>query len=78
MLKNDNTKTNVDTLAGSVFTLYEEINPEQNGSVKINGVVWTAQTEKEQTIKKGEKVVVKKVEGNKLIVEKQKERKENK
>ena len=78
LLKGDTTKTNVDTLVGTTFTLFEEIKPDKSGSVKINGVVWTAQTEKEQTIKKGEKVVVQKVDGNKLIVEKQKEKKENK
>ena len=78
LLKGDNTKTNVDVLVGQVFPLFEEIKPNESGSVKINGVVWTAQTENEQAIKKGEKVVVQKVEGNKLIVEKFKEKKENK
>ena len=78
LLKGDNTKTNVDTFVGSVFPLLEEIKPEQSGSVKVNGVVWTATTKDEQTIKKGEKVVVQKVDGNKLIVEKFKEKKENK
>ncbi len=78
LLKGDTIKTNVDTLVGSVFPLFEEIKPEQNGSIKVNGVVWTAQSEKEQTIKKGEKVVVTKVEGNKLIVKKFIEKKENK
>ena len=78
LLKNDNTKTNVDTLVGEVFPLFEEIKVGENGSVKVNGVVWTAQTKKEQEIKKGEKVVVTKVDGNKLIVEKYTEKKENK
>ena len=72
LLKGDNTKTNVDTLVGQEFSLIYEIKDGENGSLKVNGVVWTARSTKEQTIKKGEKVVVTKVDGNKLIVEKAK------
>lgn len=79
LLKGDNTKTNVDTLVGQEFSLLEEIKDGENGSLKVNGVVWTAHSTKEQTIKKGEKVVVTKVDGNKLIVEKVQQKKgENK
>lgn len=73
LLKNDNTKTNVDNLIGSKHTLIEAIHGEKSGSIKINGVVWTTVCEKEKKIEKGQKVKIIRVEGNKLIVEKVKE-----
>ncbi len=78
LLKNDNAKTNVDQLLGSVHTLLEEIKKGENGSLKVNGVVWTAQSDKGQAIKKGEEVVITKVDGNKLIVKKNVEKKGDK
>ena len=71
LLKGDNEKTNVDTLVGSIHSLFEPIEKENSGSIKVNGVVWTAVSQKEEQIKKGEKVKIIKVEGNKLIVKKE-------
>jgi len=71
LLRNNHEKTNVDSLVGTEHKLLEAIAPEVAGSVKINGVVWTAVGETEETeIKAGTLVLVKEVKGNKLIVTK--------
>ena len=67
-------KTNVDSLIDQVGIVNEDIEPLQFGSVKINGLYWTAEIGLEdEPIKKGEKVVIKAVNGNKLQVVKYKE-----
>ena len=76
LLKGDKTKTNVDSMLNNSYKLLESIDDEKAGSIKVNGVVWTAtSTEK---IEAGEKVVVTKIDGNKLIVKKLEEKGENK
>ncbi len=69
LLKNTNQKTNADSLVGTTHKLLEKIEPEKSGSLKINGVVWTAICEnKDQTLNAGEVVEITKIEGNKLFV----------
>lgn len=68
LLKNANEKTNVDSLIGKDFRLIEGTDFEHLGSVKVNGVVWSAIGEKGEKINNGELVRVVRVEGNKLIV----------
>ena len=64
-------KTNVDAFIGNSYTLNGEINETQNGTVTINGVVWTCIAENPQThIKDGTIVTVKEIRGNKLVVSK--------
>ncbi|MBR1925682.1 MAG: NfeD family protein [Clostridia bacterium] len=75
LLKGDKTKTNVDSILNGTYKLLEEIDEEKAGSIKVNGVVWTAISK--QKIKAGEKVVVTKIDGNKLIVKKFEEKGEN-
>ena len=70
LLKNTNTKTNVDSFVGSVHKLVEPINVDEPGAVKINGVVWTAVSKDNKPIKKGLDVKIENVDGNKLIVSK--------
>ncbi len=68
LFKNMNEKTNLDSLCGKRFKLLEDIDLEKNGSIKINGVVWTAISENSQPIKAGQFVEVIKVDGNKIVV----------
>lgn len=69
LLKNTDQKTNIDSVVGTTHKLLESIEPEKAGSIKINGVIWTAVCEDEnKTLKENEFVKIVKVSGNKLIV----------
>lgn len=62
-------KTNAETVIGKEFELLSDIKFNEAGSIKVNGVVWTAIAEDEHTeIPAGKIVVVLKIEGNKYIV----------
>ncbi|MCR5634419.1 MAG: NfeD family protein [Lachnospiraceae bacterium] len=64
-------KTNVDTLEGQIGVVKETINNlEAKGLVLLNGMDWTARSESGETIEPETRVIVKKVEGVKLIVAK--------
>lgn len=69
------TKTNVDSIIGQFGIVTEDISKYQNGLVKINGLVWTGVLEENNTepIQKDSVVVIKDVKGNKLIVKKKEE-----
>lgn len=68
----EKTETNMDTIIGTKVKLLTEITPDTMGSVKVNGVIWSVKTENDETISANEYVKIVKVEGNKLIVEKEK------
>ena len=68
LYRNGGAKTNVDALTGKTAKLLEPITRDDNGSVKFNGVVWTAVSDNGQEIEAGKYVEVLKVDGNKLIV----------
>lgn len=70
LFKNMNTKTNLDAQTGKYFKLIESIDFEKHGSIKINDIVWTAISEKDEKIDAGEIVEVVRVEGNKMVVKK--------
>lgn len=70
LLNKNKTKTNTDLIVGTKTKLLEDITPDNMGSVKINGIVWSCKSEKDEKIEKDEHVVVEKIEGNKLIVKK--------
>ncbi len=70
LFKNMNAKTNVDALVGKKCRLIEDTDFEHIGSVKINDVVWTAVSFDGSMIKAGSIVEITNVEGNKLIVKK--------
>ena len=66
--KND-VKTNAETVIGKEYELHTAIGFNQAGSIKINGVVWTAVAEDDNAeIPAGTKVVIERIEGNKYIV----------
>ena len=78
-LNRNKDKTNLDLIVGTKTKLLTPITEDEMGSVKINGVVWSACTENLSQIEKGSFVEVEGVEGNKLIVKKVEEEKlENK
>ena len=62
-------KTNAETVIGKEYELLTAIGFNQAGSIKINGVVWTAVAEDDNAeIPAGTKVIIEKIEGNKYIV----------
>lgn len=68
-LKGKEVKTNAETVIGKEFELIDGIDFNSAGSIKINGVVWSAITENEtDKITAGTKVIIKGIEGNKYIV----------
>lgn len=70
VMSNNAESTNVSALIGKTAFLTEEINEESYGRVKFGDISWIAVSSQGETIKKGEKVKVVLVKGNKLVVEK--------
>ena len=69
-LKYAKEKTNIDRLIGMEGIVLEQINPMEGiGQVKVSGQIWSAKTEDGQGISLGEHIVVRKIEGVKLVVE---------
>ena len=63
-------KTNADAAIGKEFILETAIGFNQPGSIKVNGVVWSAITEDQKTeVSEGTVVTVKNLKGNKYVVE---------
>lgn len=71
-MNKDRTKTNVDSMVGKEAVVTEAIdNLKAQGVVQVNGLEWTARSEKSQeVIPKGAIVEVGRVDGVKLIVRK--------
>ena len=61
--------SNVDALINKVGVVTKKIQPNEYGLVKIDGDIWTAKSNLEETIEEGQMVIVKDVEGVKLSVE---------
>ncbi len=62
-------KLNADRVIGQTAVVTETIdNIEGTGSVKIDGVTWTARTAEQSRIEAGSQVTVEKIEGVKVIV----------
>ncbi len=73
-VKAKKTNTNFDRLIGETAVVTDDIdNLEAQGSVKVNGLVWTARSEDGNKIEKNKKVKIQKIEGVKLIVSEVKE-----
>ncbi len=69
--------TNLELLIGKIAIVEEEIdNDLSKGVAKINGVSWSARSENGEKIAVGGFVVIKRINGNKLIVEKRMEKEE--
>lgn len=66
---NVSVKTNAYSIEGKVGKVTVDIEPiEGKGQIKVNGEIWSAKTEDNETIPKGTEVVVEKIDGVKAIV----------
>ena len=65
--------TNSDRFIGKEGDVIKDIKTNEYGEVKIFGEVWTAMSKQKGTLKVGTKVIVKDIEGVKLVVEKKEE-----
>lgn len=66
-------ETNLELNIGHTAIVVEEIdNLHEKGSVKINGLIWTARSENGEIIEEGALVVFKSISGNKAFVERKK------
>ena len=70
LLRKTKQKTNSDRVLDMTGIVTEEISEDNPGEVKVDGKKWTAISK--QSIKKGSKVKILKIEGVKLIVEEEK------
>ncbi len=62
--------TNSDRYVGKKGEVTKKITPKEKGEVKVLGTIWTAVSD--ETLEVGEEIKVKKIDGVKLIVEKEK------
>jgi len=63
-------KTNVDSLIGKTGVVTKEITEFEVGHVKVKGQIWSAKSLDNRQLNEGDKVVVIRIEGVKLYVEK--------
>lgn len=71
-LNNKTEKTNADAVIGTKGIVESDIKPELRGSVRADGKVWTAiASDADAEIKKGDTVIIERIEGVKLIVRKE-------
>lgn len=71
LMKGDKKRLNADRCIDEQAVVVEEINNLLGkGQVSIKGVVWTARAENDEIIAKDELVVIKRIEGVKVIVDK--------
>lgn len=61
--------TNLDRVIGKTGEVIKKISDSEYGEVKVLGTIWTATSD--ETIEVGTKVIIKRIEGVKLIVEKE-------
>ena len=65
------TNTNVFSIIGKKALVIKDIEPiHSSGQIKLNGEVWSAETENDEIIKEGSEVEVLKINGVKAIVKK--------
>lgn len=67
-LKTGAESTNIDALIGEIGQVTAKIEPFKTGQVNLKGQIWTAICEEEVTIEVGAFVIIKAIEGVKLIV----------
>ena len=70
LLFKNGSKEQVNTLIGMQTKMIEDATEDTMGKIKINDVVWSAKSENDESIKKGELVEIIRVSGNKAIVKK--------
>jgi len=65
-------ETNTSSIIGSIGVVVEEINPlTSSGKVRVKSEVWTSISENDEVIPTNSTIIVKKVDGVKLIVKKE-------
>lgn len=70
VLKVKRTRTNADSIIGMVGVVQEQIdNLEERGRVRVNGLDWSARSDDGAPIDVSERVLIKQIEGVKVIVE---------
>lgn len=62
------TNTNAFSIIGKKAIVTKEINSHSVGQIKINGEVWSAESENEETISEGSEVEILQIKGVKAIV----------
>jgi len=67
--KNTEVRTNADRLIGKVGEVTREITPFSKGEVIVDFRTWTAISLNNQSFAVGDKVVVARIEGNKMVVD---------
>lgn len=67
--KNDVEPTNVDRVIGKRAEVIKKITPDEYGEVKVLGTIWTATSD--TILNVTDKAIVKKIDGVKLVVEKE-------
>ncbi|MFA5478685.1 MAG: NfeD family protein [Candidatus Muiribacteriota bacterium] len=68
--KNPDVKTNVDAITGSSGIVLSRVKTGEHGEVKVKGEIWYAlPLISEKVFEKDSKVIVKKVEGSKILVD---------
>jgi len=70
-LTRNNEKTNIDSVLGKKVKLLTKISQDEMGTVKLNGITYSALTNNGEEIEANEYVIIEKIEGNKLIVKKE-------
>lgn len=63
-------KTNIDALIGSKGIVISDITEHNTGQVKVRGQIWTAVSATGETLEKDTEVIIKDIQGVKLIVTK--------
>ena len=69
LTNNTEVKTNADKLIGKIGTILKTIEPDNKGIVKVDFQEWTAISLNGKLIEENTKVVIKGIDGNKLIVD---------
>ena len=69
LTNNTEVKTNADKLIGKIGTILITIEPDNKGIVKVDFQEWTAISFNGKLIEENTKVVIKGIDGNKLIVD---------
>lgn len=69
-LKVGREKTNTDSLIGEKALVIKDISEFDKGLVKVHGMEWSAQSVDGQTVVKGERCIVERIEGVTLMVRK--------
>ena len=69
-LKVGRVKTNVDSLVGKSALVVKTITKHEKGEIKINGIIWSAKTENEETLEEGRECEIVEIQGATALVKK--------